>query len=72
MRTIKLNIPEDLNMRDDEFSMILASKLYEDEILSSGQAAKMAGLTKRTFIELLGKQKVSVFNNSIKELEEDI
>jgi predicted HTH domain antitoxin len=59
-------------MRDDEFSMILASKLYEDEILSSGQAAKMAGLTKRTFIELLGKQKVSVFNNSIKELEEDI
>jgi predicted HTH domain antitoxin len=52
--------------------MIIASKLYEDGILSSGQAAKMVGLSKRTFIELLGKYGVSVFSSSLSDLKSDI
>jgi predicted HTH domain antitoxin len=72
MRTIQLHIPEDLDLKDHDVSMIIASKLYEDGKLSSGQAAKIAGLSKRTFIELLGKYGVSIFSNSISELHSDI
>lgn len=52
--------------------MLLASKLYEQGKLSSGQAAELAGYSKRTFIELLGKYEVSIFNYDEKELEKDI
>jgi predicted HTH domain antitoxin len=72
MRTIQLNIPDDLDMKDCDFSMIIASKLYEEGKLSSGQAAELAGLSKRTFIELLGRYGVSVFSTSLSDLESDI
>ena len=72
MRTIHLSIPESVDKNDNELVMIIASRLYEDGTLSSGQAADLAGLTKRTFIELLGKYGVSVFSTSIDDLESDI
>ena len=72
MRTIQLNIPDSLDLKDYDFSMIIAAKLYENAKLSSGQAAQIAGLSKRAFIELLGKQGVSVFSNSISDLHSDI
>lgn len=72
MRTIQLHLPEDLDLKDHDVSMIIAAKLYEDGKLSSGQAAEIAGLSKRTFIELLGKYGVSVFSNSVSELHSDI
>ncbi|HED07894.1 MAG TPA: UPF0175 family protein [Ignavibacteria bacterium] len=72
MRTIQLNIPDSVDLKDHDFSMIVAAKLYEDCKLSSGQAAKIAGLTKRTFIELLGRYGVSVFSDSIADLHSDI
>ena len=52
--------------------MIVASKLYEDGRLSSGQAAEMVGLSKRAFIELLGQYGVSVLSQSIPDLHSDI
>ena len=72
MRTIQLNIPDNVDLKDYDFSMIVASKLYEDEKLSAGDAAKIAGLSKRAFIELLGKYGVSVFSTSISDLHNDI
>ena len=72
MKTIKLNIPDDIDLKQYDLSMILASKLYEDGKLSSGQAAKMADVSKRTFIELLGRYGVSVFSTSISDLNSDI
>jgi len=72
MRTIKLQIPDEVDLKEYDFSMIIASKLYEDGKLSSGQAAKIAGLTKRTFIELLGRYGVSVFSTSLSDLKSDI
>ena len=72
MRTIHLQIPDDVDWKDYDFSMFIASKLYEDGKLSSGQAAKVAGLSKRTFIELLGRYSVSVFSTSLADLESDI
>ena len=72
MRTLKLHLPESIEKNDNELIMIIASKLYEDKTLSSGQAAKLAGLSKRAFIEMLGKYGVSVFSTSINDLESDI
>lgn len=72
MRTIQINIPDSVDLKDYDFSMIIASKLYEDAKLSAGQAAEMAGLTKRAFIEILGKYGVSIFSNSIDDLQSDI
>jgi predicted HTH domain antitoxin len=49
--------------------MIIASKLYEDGKLSSGQAAEVAGLSKKAFIEILGRYGVSPFFTSVSDLD---
>jgi predicted HTH domain antitoxin len=72
MRTIQLNIPDSVDLTDYDFSMIVAAKLYEDAKLSAGQAAEIVGLSKRAFIEMLGKYGVSVFSTSISDLHSDI
>jgi predicted HTH domain antitoxin len=72
MRIIELHVPDEVDLKDYDFSMIIASKLYEDGKLSAGQAAEMAGLSKRAFIELLGRYGVSVFSTSLSDLASDI
>jgi predicted HTH domain antitoxin len=72
MRSIVLNIPDTRNLFSFDFSVYLAGKLYEDEILSSGQAAAVANLSKRTFIELMGKYGISPFSSKVEDLMEDI
>ncbi len=72
MRTIQLNVPDSLDMRDYDFSMIISSKLYEDAKVSAGQAADIVGLSKRAFIEMLGKYSVSIFSTYISDLKSDI
>ncbi|MCF8461569.1 MAG: UPF0175 family protein [Flavobacteriales bacterium] len=72
MRTIRLHIPDDFELSEHDLCMILASKLYEDGKLTAGQAAAMVGVSKRTFIELLGKYGVSIFGTSIEDLNSDI
>lgn len=41
--------------------MAIAAVLFDKAILSSGQAADFAGISKREFIENVGKYGVSVF-----------
>ncbi len=72
MRSVELLLPDDVTIPDNDILMIVASKLYENGTLSSGQAAQLAGLTKRTFLELLGKYGVSVFSTSVEDLTSDI
>jgi len=72
MRNIQVNIPESLDLEDYDLSMIIATKLYEDAKLSAGQAAGIAGLSKRAFIEMLGKYGVSVVSSSTSDLHNDI
>ncbi len=72
MRTIQLHIPDSVELKDYDFSMIIAAKLYKEAKLSAGQAAEIVGLSKRAFIEMLGKYGVSVFSTSIADLNSDI
>ncbi len=72
MNSVTIKIPDNLKMNAFEVSMLVATKLYEDGKLTSGQAAEIAGLSKRAFIELLGKYGVSVFGYDFDEIEKDI
>lgn len=72
MQTIKLNLPDFVNVEERELNFILATKLFEDGKLSMGQAAKLAGVTKRAFLELAGDYGISIFNQTANELEKDL
>lgn len=70
MKTLTIQIPD--NLDEKEAKTLLAARLYEKGKLSLGQAAEMAGLSKRTFMEKLADYEVSVFNYPESDLETDI
>lgn len=70
--TVELQLPESVNISSDEIKMIVAARLFDLGELSSGQAAKLAGITKRQFIESVGRYGVSIFQYSADELERDL
>jgi predicted HTH domain antitoxin len=72
METLTINIPTQIDTKIFDVQTYLAAKLYEDAILSAGQAAELAGITKRDFIEILGRYGVSVFSKTIEDLNSDI
>jgi predicted HTH domain antitoxin len=72
MRTISLKLPENLDLTEPELKIILAGELYEREKLSLGQAAELAGLSKRAFIEIMGMYGYSLFSKSEEDLLSDI
>ncbi len=72
MKILQVKIPDRLEINEDDISMLIAAKLYEDAKISAGEAAEIAGLSKRAFIELLGRYGVSVFSSSVSDLYEDI
>ncbi|PSR55017.1 hypothetical protein AHMF7605_16650 [Adhaeribacter arboris] len=71
MRTLTIHIPDSVDLEDREMVMFLASRLYEKSKLSLGQAAEIAGLSKRAFMEVLGHY-VSLFNYDESELEKEL
>jgi predicted HTH domain antitoxin len=72
MRTITLNMPDSLSMENREIAMLLASRLYEHGKASLGQAAEVAGLSKRAFAEILGSYNVSIFNYPASDISRDV
>jgi predicted HTH domain antitoxin len=72
MKTLTLNIPDSLDVNNRDLAMLVATRLYEQGKLSLGQAAEVAGLTKRTFAELLGSYNVSIFNFPASDLSKDV
>lgn len=70
MNELKVQLPANVSL--DEAQLLLAVKLFETGKLSIGQAAKLAGYSKRTFIELLGKMGVPVINYPAEDLEREI
>jgi predicted HTH domain antitoxin len=55
-----------------EARLLLAVKLYETGKLSTGLAARLAGVPRVTFMFLLGQYSLSPFGESPDELEEDL
>jgi len=72
MKTLLLQIPDSVNIDEQEAKKMLAAKLYEKGTLSLGQAAELAGYSKPTFMEILKDYDVSIAVSSDAELEKDI
>jgi len=79
-KKIELSIPEDiflaLNEKPAEFlkdiRTFAAIKFFEMGRLSLGKAAGLSEMDKLDFIELLSKHKISIYNYSAEELDEDL
>ena len=72
MKTLTLNVPDNLDVDNRDIAMLVSTQLYKQGKLSLGQAAEVAGLTKRTFAELLGTYNVSIFNFPASEISNDV
>ncbi|MDP5168759.1 MAG: UPF0175 family protein [Bacteroidia bacterium] len=70
--TYSIEIPESARLSETDMKMILAGELYERGILTIGQSAMVAGLSKRTFLELMGKYGFSLFQQNEEELLKEI
>jgi predicted HTH domain antitoxin len=69
---ITLDIPEDITLSEHDAAMIIAGKLWLEGHLSYGEAAKMAGISKREFIESLGKYGYPFTNITGNDLKDDL
>lgn len=72
MNTVSLSLPDDISVSEFEVKMIVAAKLFEEGKISSGQAAEIVGLSKRAFLEVVGKFGVSIFGYDYDELSENL
>ena len=72
MKKLTIELPDNLDLTDKEVVTALAAQLYEMGKLSLGQAAELAGYSKRTFMELLANYGVSIFNFPASDLDNDI
>jgi predicted HTH domain antitoxin len=70
MSQIIVDLPESIT--ELEARLHLAARLFEIGRLSCGQAAELAGYSKRTFMELLGKLGIPVLDYPADELAEDL
>jgi predicted HTH domain antitoxin len=72
MRTVTLKLPDNIDLNEKEISIMLAAKLYDLGKMSLGQAANLVGLNKEEFMNELGKYNVSVFGETLEELEQEL
>ena len=66
-----LSLKESKEQFEEDARFFLAVKLYELEKISSGKAAKLAGLGRVQFLLKLGQYKVSPFQVSMDEILEE-
>jgi len=80
MRTLSLNYPDDLEaavrLTPEEMAaqirLMAALKMFELGKLSSGKAAKLAGMTRVEFLEMCGRYQVPVYNYRPEELDAEL
>jgi predicted HTH domain antitoxin len=80
MRAVTIPYPDDLpealgqspESFERQIQFLVAAKFYELGQISSGRAADLAGMNRVEFLEELGHYRISVFNYSLSELEQEI
>lgn len=68
--TLNIELPPSLS--EDEARLLFAVKLFEVGKVSLGQAAKIATLSKRAFMEILGRYGIPVFSYSPEALRNEV
>ncbi|MEM1367737.1 MAG: UPF0175 family protein [Cyanobacteria bacterium P01_H01_bin.15] len=64
--SLKLSLPPSISA--DDAKIMLAVKLFEVGKASLGQAAKISGYSKRSFMEMLGRNKIPIFAYDAQDL----
>jgi predicted HTH domain antitoxin len=72
MKTFQVELPEELGWSEADLRLFVAAKLYEAGKLTAGKAAESVGLTKRAFLESIGRFGVSIFQYNGEELLNDV
>jgi len=72
MKTFQIELPEELEWSEADLRLFVAVKLYEAGKLTAGRAAETVGMTKRAFLESLGRFGVSMFQYSGEELLDNV
>ena len=72
MKTVTLRLPNNIHVSSKEITMMLAAQLYDQGKLSLGQAAELIGISKKQFMERIGKYGVSVFGETLKDIARDL
>jgi predicted HTH domain antitoxin len=70
MNALQVQLPPDISV--EEARLLLMVKLFKTGRVTLGQAAKLAGYSKPTFIELLGKMGVPVIDYPAEDLQQEI
>jgi predicted HTH domain antitoxin len=68
-RTLKMPFKEEL---EHHIRLMAALKMFELGKVSSGKAAELAGMSRIEFLETCGRYRVSPFNYSPEEAEEEL
>ena len=68
MKELTIKLPEEAD--EKIVKMLVAASLYENEIISSEQAAELVGISRREFLEEVGKYQVSIFGETPEDLEQ--
>lgn len=72
MKSVTIQIPANVEISEQDLKFRVAAYLYEERKVSLGEGAMIAEVSKRFFIENLGKFGVSIFNYSADELLDEI
>lgn len=72
MNTSELTLSLPFTVSHDEARLLFAVKLYEVGKVSLGQAAKLAGYSKRAFMDVLGRYHVPVFGYPADDLRQEL
>lgn len=67
MKLLTISLPEEVEL--PRAKMIIAASLFEQGILSSGQAAELVGMPRKQFLEEVGKYGVSIFGETVDDIE---
>ena len=67
-----LAVPFDETLLKEGVRVALAVKLFDDEVVSLGKAAKLAGMPQSEFIDHLGALKIPVVRYGKEELEQEL
>ena len=68
---ILVNLPE-MNIKEDEVKLLLAIKLLEEDLVSLGNAAEIAGYSEKAFAEILIRKGVPPIKYSKLDLDKEL
>lgn len=68
----ELTVELPLNVSHEEARLALAVRLFQQGRVSLGQAANLAGFSKRAFIDILGREGIPVIDYPPEELQKEL